>query len=164
MQDLKKIIIIDLDGTLADSSLRKHHVEGVNKDWASFYFNIPYDNVNLWCKELVLGMISRSVESLFVSGRPETMESNGVVHPIKEWTLDWLQTQFQLTSKSFFEEKLFMRASGDKREDFIIKKELYEDHIKGKYEVLFVVDDRRQVVNMWRSEGLVVLHCADGNF
>jgi hypothetical protein len=33
-----------------------------------------------------------------------------------------------------------------------------------KRKVLFVVEDRNRVVEMWREEGLVCLQCAPGEF
>ena len=36
--------------------------------------------------------------------------------------------------------------------------------IKDKYQVDYVLDDRNQVVEMWRSLGLTCLQVADGDF
>lgn len=47
---------------------------------------------------------------------------------------------------------LYMRKEGDARKDAIIKGELYEEHIKGKYNVLVVFDDRNQMIDYWRKE------------
>jgi hypothetical protein len=57
-----------------------------------------------------------------------------------------------------------MRQTDDNRKDSIIKEEIYDAHIRGKYNVLFVLDDRDQVVQMWRSLGLTVLQCNEGDF
>ena len=63
---------------------------------------------------------------------------------------------------------LFMRTTDDFRSDTIIKRELYEENVKGKYEILFVLDDRNSekcpVVDMWRELGLPCFQVADGNF
>jgi predicted kinase len=59
---------------------------------------------------------------------------------------------------------LFMRAAGDTRKDFVVKQEIYEREIRGKYNVLFVLDDRDQVVEMWRGLGLTVFQVAEGDF
>jgi hypothetical protein len=59
---------------------------------------------------------------------------------------------------------VFMRATGDQRKDSIIKQELFDRHILGKYNIKFVLDDRNQVVNMWRSLGLTVFQVAEGDF
>lgn len=61
-------------------------------------------------------------------------------------------------------EKLFMRQTDDKRKDWIIKNEIWHDHIAGKYNIEFVLDDRNRVVEGWRSLGLTVLQVADGDF
>lgn len=59
---------------------------------------------------------------------------------------------------------LYMRAEEDMRKDCTVKQELYENHIKGKYNVKFIFEDRNQVVDMWRSLGLAVFQVADGDF
>ena len=57
-----------------------------------------------------------------------------------------------------------MRPEGNNEKDSIIKKRIYEDHIKGKFNVEFVLDDRNQVVEMWRELGLTCLQVAEGDF
>ena len=64
----------------------------------------------------------------------------------------------------FPDQQLFMRKKDDYRQDAIVKKELYEEHIKDKYYVEAVFDDRDQVVNMWREEGLLCCQVYYGNF
>ena len=58
-----------------------------------------------------------------------------------------------------------MRKTGDNRKDSIIKKEIYEKYLKPmNYHVLFILDDRNQVVEMWREMGFTVFQVAEGNF
>lgn len=60
---------------------------------------------------------------------------------------------------------LFMRKSNDFRRDAIIKEEIYDNHIKDKFNILFILEDRRQVVELWRDKlGLTVFQVAWGNF
>ena len=59
---------------------------------------------------------------------------------------------------------LFMRKEGDTRKDSIVKTEIFEKEIKDKYNVVFVMDDRNQVVDMWRLRGLTVFQVAEGDF
>ena len=47
---------------------------------------------------------------------------------------------------------LLMRTCNDFRKDNIIKRELFEGEIQGKYFVEFLLDDRNQVVDMWRKD------------
>jgi hypothetical protein len=45
-----------------------------------------------------------------------------------------------------------MRPAKDYRRDAIIKKEIFDREVAGKYYIEFVLDDRDQVVEMWRKE------------
>jgi hypothetical protein len=59
---------------------------------------------------------------------------------------------------------LHMRKTGDMRRDSIVKNEMFDEHIRGKFNIDFVLDDRNQVVDLWRSLGLVCLQVAEGDF
>jgi predicted kinase len=60
--------------------------------------------------------------------------------------------------------QLFMRKTDDFRKDAIIKEEIYQNEIEGKYNVLCVLDDRNQVVEFWRAKGLTCFQVAPGDF
>lgn len=60
--------------------------------------------------------------------------------------------------------ELFMRKAGDVRKDSVVKLELFDRHIRHRYRVLYVLDDRAQVVQAWRSIGLTVFQVAEGDF
>jgi hypothetical protein len=59
---------------------------------------------------------------------------------------------------------LFMRPAGDSRKDSIVKRELFDRHVAGRWAVRGVIDDRRQVVEMWRAMGLMCAQVAPGDF
>jgi len=59
---------------------------------------------------------------------------------------------------------LYMRKTSDMRKDSIIKREMFDENIKGKWNILFVLDDRNQVVDNWREMGLHCFQVAPGNF
>ena len=42
--------------------------------------------------------------------------------------------------------------------------EIFENDIRPYYNIDYVLDDRNQVVEMWRSIGLTCLQVAEGNF
>lgn len=146
----QKAIIVDLDGTLCDNSHRQHFMEQRPKDWKSFYAGISEDVPNEWCEWLLIQFEkSQHMKIILVSGRPK----------------DYLQqTESWLKEYSVPYDELFMRESGDFREDFIVKKEIYNKYIQPHYRVLFTIDDRQQVVDMWRSLGITCLQCAKGDF
>jgi hypothetical protein len=146
---MKKAIIVDIDGTLADISHRVKYLEQTPKDWKNFFQSMKEDKVNIWCKTLVQRFKATNISVLLVSGRPDNY--------FKE-TVDWLGM------KGIYYDNIFMRKAVDYREDFIVKREIYDTEIKGKYDVLFCIDDRNQVVNMWRANGLTCLQCKEGDF
>ncbi len=75
------------------------------------------------------------------------------------------KTEFWLDFHGVKYDQLFMRAKGDFRKDNIIKRELYDNNIRGNFNVKVVYDDRDQVVTMWRDElGLKVFQVNPGNF
>jgi len=59
---------------------------------------------------------------------------------------------------------IFLRKDKDFREDSIVKWEMFQEHVEPFYKVAFVLDDRQQVVDMWRANGLKTLQVASGDF
>lgn len=143
-----KAIIVDLDGTLADIRIRLKHLEGKKKDWASFNKSIETDELHEWCRDIIV-RFSNDHSIIIVSGRTDEL---------KIQTEEWLK-KYQVPFHF-----LYMRKAHDMRPDNIIKLEIYNRYIKDKFKILFVLDDRQKVVDMWRGEGLVVLQCAPGDF
>jgi hypothetical protein len=45
-----------------------------------------------------------------------------------------------------------MRGTRDVRKDSLVKFEMFVSFVKDQFEVDFVLDDRDQVVDMWRNE------------
>jgi predicted kinase len=94
---------------------------------------------------------------IFLSGREGTEEVRGK-------TLKWLLDDFGVADLTEGCWELFMRAEGDSRPDFIVKYELYNKHIRGQLNPIFSLDDRNQVVRLWRELGLKCLQTNWGNF
>lgn len=135
---LDDCFIFDIDGTLA-------HME----NRSPFEFDkVDKDMVDLHVKYL-FQILEHNAKIIVFSGRDSIC---------REATEQWLH------ANNIVPHGLYMRAEGDNRKDSIIKKELYENHIKGKYNVMGVFDDRNQVVNMWRDLGLTCYQVAYGYF
>lgn len=75
-----------------------------------------------------------------------------------------VETQKWLDENEVYFDYLFMRPEGDMRPDNIVKAELFDNHIRDNFDVQFVLDDRDQVVDMWRRMGLKCLQVAPGDF
>lgn len=136
---LPAAILCDIDGTLAHMSTRSPF------EWKK----VGEDTLD-YAVAHILTMYAKKVNIIMLSGR------DSVCRPETE---QWLEHY------GVYYNELYMRPEGDMRKDNIVKRELYEQHIAGKYNVLFVLDDRNQVVDMWRNElGLKVLQVAEGAF
>jgi predicted secreted acid phosphatase len=146
---IDKAIIVDLDGTLCDIEHRVHHVRTKPKNWKAFNQSMDQDQPYFWCIELIAAMKSRGYKVFFVTGRDENS---------RDMTESWL-----LRHKVEFDE-LHMRKKSDFREDSDVKEEIYKKTIAPRAEILFVIDDRKSVVERWRKLGLTCLQCAPGDF
>lgn len=73
-------------------------------------------------------------------------------------------TEAWLTFNEIPFDRLLLRRTGDQRADNVVKAEIYDTHIEPHFTVIGVVDDRRSVVEMWRSRGLVCFQVAEGDF
>lgn len=124
---LPRAIICDLDGTLA-------LMNGRNPFDAS---TCDQDLINDPVANLLKNYKKLDYTILLVSGREDRY---------REPTLCFLATH------EIVFDALLMRKSKDNRKDSIIKTEIYNNHIKGKYFIEFVLDDRNQVVDTWRKD------------
>ena len=139
MNILPKAIIVDIDGTLAKMQGRGPF------EW----HRVGEDKVNQPIKDIVLAMKKTHAVIIF-SGRDGSCLTE---------TINWL------IENSIYYDKIFMRDAGNNEKDSIIKRRLFDTYIKDKYEINFVLDDRNQVVDMWRKDlGLTCLQVDYGDF
>ena len=160
MEQKQNAIIVDIDGTIAEIDHRLYLIKKTPKDWDSFHKKATEDlpikeNVDTIREKL---FVMRAVP-IFVTGRPEQS---------REITVPWLlKNFFMLESHGETEEKnvngvLFMRPTGDFREDFEIKKEVHDKHLVDKYNIMRVYEDRPQVIRMWEGLGYDVIDVGPG--
>jgi hypothetical protein len=141
----QQAVVVDLDGTLASVTWRQHHLERRPKDWPAFFAGMGDDAPVPWVVELLRADHGGAVR-LIVTGRPDDY---------REACEIWLDRH------GIPYERLLMRPRGDRRPDHVVKGELYDQAIAGRFDVSFVVDDRPGVVRMWRGRGLHVVQPVD---
>lgn len=145
---MKKCVIFDVDGTVANNDHRVHHVENKPRDWDAYHSLMHLDTVHE--PVVALARIIRGTYPLvFCSGRMERY---------RDLTVEW----FKLNEVPF--DGFYMRATDDLRDDVIVKRELLGLIRADGWDPVFVVDDRSSVVKMWREEGLVCFQCREGDF
>jgi hypothetical protein len=60
--------------------------------------------------------------------------------------------------------KLYMRRDGDHRPDDIVKREMLQQMRVDGWSPIMAFDDRNQVVEMWRANGVPCAQVASGDF
>lgn len=133
-------ILVDIDGTLA-------HMEGRSPYDPTLYHTDSFDFT-----------VASVVECYADGNRAAVIVMSGRDEQYKPETEKWLR------DNNFEYSHIYMRAQGDTRNDAIVKNELFERNIAGRFNIDFVLDDRDRVVAMWRAKGLKVLQVAEGNF
>lgn len=142
-------VIFDIDGTLANCEHRRHLVTGKKKYFKRFYEAMGNDVVKNEVRRL-LNFYSRDGFKIFLcTGRPEKY---------RDITANWL------ADNEIDYDELMMRPDGREYDpDFEVKQTML-DKILLTNKVHVAVDDRDQVVKMWRSNGITCFQVADGDF
>lgn len=136
--DAPKAIIVDIDGTIA-------HMKGRSPyDWD----RVGEDECDTIIKGIVNSYDNYGVV-IVMSGRDASCRAI---------------TEKWLNDNNIVWDTLLMREEGDMRKDSIVKRELFDTYIARHYFIEYVLDDRQQVVDMWRDMGLKCLQVAPGNF
>ncbi len=141
---LPHCIIVDMDATLCfNTSGRPFYGPGTAEKIINDVPNINVvDLVKAYCEQYGCDLI-------VITGRDDSC---------REPTLEWLGKY------GLYPKLLLMRSEGDHSKGDECKKKLYEEHIKGKYNVDLVFEDSSKVVKMYRDLGLTVLQPNEGKF
>ena len=145
-----KVVLFDIDGTIADIRHRRPFLMQEKPDWDSFNKLMGQDTPNGPVVSLYRSLWKSNLfEIILVSGRNEKYRK------ITEQWLVWNEIPF---------DRLLMRMDDDNRADYLIKQEILYKLISEGKKIEFVVDDRQQVVDMWRQNGITCFQCDVGNF
>lgn len=137
--NLPPAVVFDIDGTLALMGKRGPF------DWNK----VDRDEVNEIVAEQVAFHKSKGRRIIIVSGRDEEC---------RKMTEEWLDF-YGIVYDDFF-----MRPAGDFRKDTLVKKEIYNQRIINRFNLLAVYDDRLQVLDMWYDVGIFTFNVNQGNF
>jgi len=135
--ELPDVVVCDLDGTLAV-------VTGRNPYAAQF---CERDVVDHDVQAIAEGT---GVPLVLVSGRRSEFRP---------------QTERWLAANNVNYDALYMRPDSQPQEsDVVVKIGLVDEYLRGRANVVLSLDDRDQVVHMWRALGVDCLQVAPGNF
>lgn len=147
-----ELLILDIDGTLADIAHREHFIDQDEPDWDEF--NDP-DLVTLddpipEAQEALPELLSEVSEVVMLTGRPESL---------REATMDWLEEHFGLVvgeeTEGTLISDLIMRPNDNRDEAPIFKKNIIEEEILPNYEEIIFVDDDVGVIDVLEEYGEV---------
>lgn len=131
----RRCVIVDIDGTLAHnlSSRNIYDLSRIKDDTPDPFITCLVDSI--------FETYSYYVDIIIVSGREDVS---------RKITEEWLE------NNTIPYTKMYMRKEGDRRDDTIVKEEIFHEFIEPNYAVLGVFDDRPKVCRMWRKLGLNV--------
>jgi len=150
-------VIFDIDGTLADITHRVHLAQA--KKFNDFFDAMADDVPNGPIVALLNGILNAGsldtyLQVIYCTGRPEKYRN------VTQQFID----DVQVYSRDC---PLLMRPNKQRSvPDYKVKQDMLVgilEHVS-KENILYAVDDRQQVVDMWRSNGITCLQCAVGNF
>ena len=145
------IVIFDLDGTLANIDKRRTLATKNGKmNWNVFFNpdNIDLDTPNQPVIDMANMLYSQDYIIYILSGRSDKTE---------DATIAWLDKH------NVNYDLLIMRPQNQLYKKDSDLKQGWLDTI-GKDRVSMVFDDRNQVVDMWRDNGITAFQVADGDF
>ena len=152
------LYIVDLDGTICNCAHRLHYIGADStwcvvskKDWEGFYEAAVHDAPIYEVIAVVRALYDAGHTVVVSTGRPLNHSRSA---------LDWLQKY------RVYNHGLYMRDTGDHREDYIVKEELLNKIIQRwpKETIGGAFEDREQVVAMYRRRGIKVFQVAEGKF
>lgn len=117
-ETLPPCVLVDIDGTVAEMNSRFPF------DWEK----VQTDQPKMPIIRLVKALKAASYGIIFFSGRDAVCRNQ---------TLSWLCEHFSWQPTDF---ELFMRPHKDCRKDSVVKKEMFDQYIRGKYFVDFVIE------------------------
>jgi FMN phosphatase YigB (HAD superfamily) len=145
-----KVIVFDIDGTLADVTHRRQYVATKPKNWAAWNAGMSRDTVHEDIRWMLMKLRrAPGSQTILCSGRSDDT---------REVTEKWL------SDNRIPFDALFMRRAGDYRQDSIVKVQLLQQIRQWHGEPFIWFDDRQQVVDAIRAEGVRVCQVAPGDF
>jgi predicted kinase len=138
--NLPDAVIFDVDSTLA-------HMQGRRSpfDWKK----VGLDSVDEKIREIVRVYKNSGYKIIVVTGRDGLS-----IKPTEDW----------LNENKIPFDYLYTKPENDFRKDVITKTEIYEEYIKGKFNILAVYDDRSVMCKKWRKLGLKCCQVMEGDF
>lgn len=150
-----KCIILDIDGTVADGSHRAHlapskNGTGTPEDWAPWEAAVKEDPCIEHVAEVArLFSLWNDVPIVVVTGRGSNCH---------DATMEWLELH------DIHFDHFYGRDALDQRPSAVLKEDILLNKVLPQFDVMFALEDQASCVEMFRRNGVVCFHVADGGF
>ena len=160
---MKNLVVVDIDGTLANIDHRLSFIKQKSPDWNAFYEACDLDEPYLD----VIGVVNALKEIkhprtgmplyklIFVTGRSEI---------VRKRTRSWLLRHLGGDLRPMMRSTLLMRTEEDYRPDHIVKFERFKQMGYKIEDVMCVFEDRQRMVDEWRRLGVTVFQPKLGDY
>ena len=143
----RPLVVVDIDGVLADVRHRQHHLAGPRKNWSAYFAGAADDPPIDAGVQAVLQAVDDGLDIAYLTGRPEHL---------REVTSSWL-AQHGLPVASGLSSStdtgvLYMRPHRDYRPAAVFKVEVLRT-LSGQHELRDHWDDDASVVDAVRHAG-----------
>ncbi len=132
-------IIYDMDGTLTDVRGIRHLVRGKYRNFDAFHRGSYFCPPNEQVRDMALDSNHNGYANIIVTARTETY---------REVSQAWLDEQ------GIPFENMYMRADGDFRKDYDVKREILAQILED-YDVLHAADDNPAISQVWAEREIV---------
>lgn len=146
-----KIVVFDIDGTIANMGDRLKYLKQSPKDYESFYNSCFDDEPILEMCNLLKLFKTSEYQIVFLTGRRDS---------VRDETYKWIK---KYTGIRPSKRNLIMRPGYDHRKDNVVKIEMFKKYYEID-DVYMVFEDRDVMVKTWRDLGVRCLQVADGDY
>lgn len=133
-------VIFDMDGTLCDVRMVRHHVRGKDRNFHAFHTESEFCPPNLHVLEMAKDLEGTDVKVVIVTAREERYRA---------------LTERWLNKHGVEYDELITRPYGDQRPDYETKKEIL-DKLSKHYRIVHAVDDNPNVLQLWRENDIAI--------
>jgi len=131
------VLIVDIDGVIADATAHQHYLNGTSQDWENFFEAALNSRVFREGRELVKSL-DAAKPIFLMTARPSYL---------LEKTIHWLN------QNEIFWDALLMREENDDRSSPEVKLDLLRDLIECGYKpALALDDDPRNLLMFWEQK------------
>ena len=151
---MRRIIIVDIDGTIANNDHRRHILDELDDPYGDLEY-ADQDEIwdrffSLMHKDILIKSVWNRIRKLKIQHDAQIIFLTARFEKHRKKTVTWLRKHLKLSKPI-----VLMRENGDRRPDYVIKKDIITMYFKPKH-ILCAFEDRDKNVKMMKKLGIKV--------